>query len=218
MSSRRKKAQGPNWKDVRKAKVKEASIPNFSIPRDLKEWRRCYNESNLKNSSIHTIDVMEPASRCTDAQYIALRSISQTATSPDWLLHNLDQYGLEEARKEAHELLKMPREFQNYINLVSENISVQSLAGEKDKRWLGSWTAVRQFQEKVLWDQAKIDRQDNSDGTMEQDGEEEPENPKGKKAAKLTSYGDDVAVEPLSSWSMQSEGPVYSVDLGGYNS
>lgn len=41
---------------------------------------------------------------------------------------------------------------------------------------------------------------------MEVDEEEEATDSKVKKAAKLSSYGDGIAVEPLSSWSMQREG------------
>lgn len=46
----------------------------------------------------------------------------------------------------------------------------------------------------------------SSDDQMEVDEEEEATDSKGKKAAKLSSYGDGIAVEPLSSWSMQREG------------
>lgn len=207
MSNQAKKAQTVSLKEVRKGKVKAASIQGFKIPQNPKEWQRYYQESNLNNSSIHSIDVMESASNCTDSQYIALRCHTLEPRTPDWLLEDLEKFGLGKAKKEADELLKNSPEFQNYIKLVSDNLSVQSLAGEKDKRWLGSWTAVRQLQEKLLWEQANIDREHPSDDQMEVDEEEEATASKGKKAAKLSSYGDEIAVEPLSSWSMQREGP-----------
>lgn len=93
-----------------------------------------YEASNLKNRSIHAIDVMQSASKCTDSQYIALQSIAPDPKPPSYLLKNLHKYGLVEAKQEADQLLQNSPEFQKEIQLVDANNSIQSLSGDKDAR------------------------------------------------------------------------------------
>lgn len=93
-----------------------------------------YDSSNLKNRSIHSIDVMESALKFTDSHYVALCSITPKTKTPKWLLENLAKFDLAEAKKEVDKLLEESTEFQNYIQLVAGNKSSQSLRGEEDAR------------------------------------------------------------------------------------
>lgn len=77
----------------------------------------------MKNRTIQDLEVMEPASRCTDSQYIAVRSIAITR-KPKWFLRNLDKVGLEEAKKKADEMLARSSDFASFLKLIRENNSL----------------------------------------------------------------------------------------------
>lgn len=58
-----------------------------------------YNTSDSNNRTIQALKVMEPASKCTDSQYIALRSIALREKKPGWFFKNLNKYELKEAKE-----------------------------------------------------------------------------------------------------------------------
>ena len=58
-----------------------------------------YNTSDSNNRTIQALKVMEPASKCTDSQYIALRSIALHEKKPGWFFKNLNKYELKEAKE-----------------------------------------------------------------------------------------------------------------------
>ena len=134
MLKQSKKSSTINANDAREKKLDKARIENFRITQDREEWKEMYEASNLKNRSIHAIDVMQSASKCTDSQYIALQSIAPDPKPPSYLLKNLHKYGLVEAKQEADQLLQNSPEFQKEIQLVDANNSIQSLSGDKDAR------------------------------------------------------------------------------------
>ena len=151
---------------ARQKRVSDASIPGFCIPRNKTQWASLYNASGLNNRTIQDLEVMEPASRCTDSQYIALRSIAIPRT-PDWFLKNLDKFGLEEAKKKADEILARSNDFANFLKLIRENKSLQSLRGELDQDWPGAWRAVRSLHEQIVWDRPSVKRTDDGNITLD---------------------------------------------------
>lgn len=77
------------------------------------------------------------------------------------------KYVLEEAKERADQIIDESNEFQNYLTLIRDKKSVQTLTGEKDPRWPGAWKAVRKFQEQLL----------DEPLSMERDEEMQDENP-----------------------------------------
>lgn len=159
ISSSSKPIQALMSDQTRQKRVSDASIPGFFIPRNKNQWVRLYNASGLKNRTIQDLEVMELASRCTDSQYIAVRSIAITR-KPKWFLRNLDKFGLEEAKKKADEMLARSSNFASFLKLIRENNSLQSLRGELDEDWQGAWRAVRSLHEQIVWKRPPVERAD----------------------------------------------------------
>jgi hypothetical protein len=148
--SNTKKSSKPGSKPRKLSSQLHTKVPGFVVPRTVQTVSRLSNVAGVRSINDLPQDCLGSGSDVTEKQFLALRIIFlgngdfvEFRKSRCW-----NAWGLDDMLEKAKRLVESDTEFNTYLRLISNRISIKSVP-KQSTDWPGSLKPLKFFQEQI---------------------------------------------------------------------